>query len=532
APAVRSGQSIAYDSARGRMVMFGGWNAATSPATIYGDTWELGSGIQTPAGTPGGDLQWRSPSGTLNFGSVFVGSSSQATQNYVAFRLTNTGTGPLTVNSITVTGTDFPVTNYCPNGGNPLPAGSYCMTLVVFAPTAAGTRTGSITFDYNAPGGNQTFQLQGTGVLNPTTLTLFPASGLFKGTTAVVAALASNGSGLASEPVAFTLPNGATATIQTDAQGRAIWSGVSLTGIHAGSYPTGIQASFAGTQAYAASSGSAALTIVQPVTSTYTGEFYVADTTTVRVAVKVDQRTPASDPQFIDYSKTTVWARFTVVGPTSSTYLFAQVPDATNWSTTGVGMATASLPALADGGYTVVSALVDGPSFGPPSSAVASDDVRSGLVSSPTKGAYLSAGGAIATDPSANAGDKHGYFSLQMKPGKPPVGNLTYSYRVRMDVGGGNIRDVDVWVTSTSITTLSGDSATGQFAVQYVDAQFSQHYSTFEFAGGTFKLTAVDATGTSPAKLQLVLKRADGTVFHTTGGAPVPVVLGKLVSTL
>ena len=511
------------------MVMFGGWNAATSPATIYGDTWELGSGIQTPTGTSGGNLQ---QNGTLNFGNVFVGSSSQATQTYAAFRLTNTGSGPLTVNSITVTGADFPMTNYCPISGNPLPAGSSCMTLVVFAPTAAGLRTGSITFDYNAPGGNQTFQLQGTGVLNPTTLTVFPASGLFKGTTTIVAALANNGSALASQPVTFTLPNGATSTMQTNAQGLAIWSGASLNGIHAGSYPTGIQASFAGTQGYAASSGSAALTIVQPVTTTYTSEFYVADTATGHVTVKVDQRTPVSDPQFIDYSKTTVWARFTVVGPSSTSTFTAQVVDASNWSTTGLGVATASLPALADGGYTVVAALVDGPSIVPPSSAVASDDARTGLVSSPTKGGYLSAGGAIATDPSANTGDKHGYFSLQMKPGKPPVGNLIYSYRVRMDVGGGDLRDVDVWVTSTSTTTLTGDAATGQFAVQYVDAQTGQRYSAFEFTGGTFKLTVADATGTSPAKLQLVLKRADGTVFHTTGGAPVPVVLGKLVSTL
>jgi hypothetical protein len=247
----------------------------------------------------------------------------------------------------------------------------------------------------------------------------------------------------------------------------------------------------------------------------------------------VDQRTPASDPQFIDYAQTPVWTRFTVVGAGASSDFWAQVTDASNWSTTGLGMATASLPVLADGGYTVVAALVDGPSSTSPSSAVSSDDTRTGLVSSPTKGGYLSGAGAIATDPSTNTGDRHGYFSLQMmKPGKSPTGNLVYSYRVRMDVGGGNLRDVDVWVTSTSITTLNGDSATGQFVVEYVDALTGQRYTMFEFSGGTFNLNFVNATGNSLAKFGLVLKRPDGTVFHSTGSAPAPVVLGRLVSTL
>src|SRR5207302_1655087 len=131
-----------------------------------------------------------------------------------------------------------------------------------------------------------------------------------------------------------------------------------------------------------------------------------------------------------------------------------------------------------------------------------------------------------------NTADSHGYFSLQMKPGKPPLGSLVYSYRVRMDVGDGNVRDVDVWVTSTSITTLSGVAATGQFAVEYVDSLTGQRYTTFEFSSGTYKLNVANAAGNSPAKFGLVLKRPDGTVFHSTGSVPSPVVLGRLVSTL
>ncbi len=528
APPIRAGQSMAYDATRGRIVVFGGWNAATSPATFYGDTWELGSGIQTPPGTPSATLNVFG-FGT-NFGNVNVGSTANGV---AAFMLSSTGTGPLAVNSIALTGpSDFALSTDCPMNGNPLPAGSYCMAIVSFTPTAGGTRTASIAFSYSAPGGNQTFQLQGTGVVHPTTLTVFPAMSVFNGGSNISASLQADGKPFAGQPVTLTLPNGRSITTSTDSFGAAFWFGVSFAGIHAGTYPTGIQASFAGSPAYAPSSATAALVISQPVTTIYTGEFYVADTTAGHITVKVDQRTSASDPQFIDYSKIAVWARFTVIGPASSADFYAQVTDAPDWSTTGLGTATTSLTALADSAYTVVVTLVDGSGSTTLSNAVTSDDTRTGLVSSPTKGGYLSGGGAIATDPSTNTGDRHGYFSLQMRPGKPPIGSLVYSYRVRMDVGGGNLRDVDVWATSTSITTLSGVSATGQFAVEYVDALTGQRYTTIEFSGGTFKLNVVGATDTSPAKFGLVLKHADGTLFHSTGSEPVPVVLGRLVSTL
>jgi hypothetical protein len=528
APRIRSGQSMAYDATRGRMVVFGGWNAATSPATIYGDTWEFGNGLQTPPGTPSATLNVFGL-GT-NFGSVNVGSTANGV---AAFMLSSTGTGPLAVNSIALTGpSDFALSTDCPMNGDPLSAGSYCMAIVSFTPTADGTRTASIAFIYNAPGGNQTFQLQGTGVVHPTSLTVSPATAVFNGGAIISASLQVDGKPFAGQPVTLSLLNGPGTTTQTDSSGVAVWFGVSFAGIHAGSYPTGIRASFAGSPAYAPSSATAALVITQPVMTAYTGEFYIPDTTAGHITVQVDQRTPASDQQFIDYANTAVWARFTVIGPASSADFYAKVTDAPSWSTTGIGVATASLPALADGGYTVVAALVDGPSSTSPSSVVSSDDTRTALVSSPTKGGYVSGGGAIATDPSTNTGDRHGYFSLQMKPGKLPVGNLVYSYRVRMDVGGGNLRDVDVWVTSTSITTLNGNSATGQFVVEYIDALTGQRYTTFEFSGGTFKLSFVNATGNSPAKFGLILKRPDGTLFHSTGSAPAPVVLGRLVSTL
>jgi hypothetical protein len=210
---------------------------------------------------------------------------------------------------------------------------------------------------------------------------------------------------------------------------------------------------------------------------------------------------------------------------------------------TGLGTAASALASLPDGAYTVIATLVDGMGSAIPSIIVAGDEVRIGLVSSPTKGGYLSGGGAIASDPSANTTDRHGYASFQMKPGSVVQGNLVYVYRVRMDVGGGSLRDVDVWVSSSDVATLSGNSssanATGHFSVAFVDAQSGQRYSVFGFTGGTFKLTATNATAGSQAGFALVLKHPDGTLFHASapvnagGNAPLaPFVLGSIISNL
>jgi len=529
APAIRSGQAIAYDQARGRLVVFGGWNAAASPVAIYGDTWELGNEIQTPPGTQNATLDISGLG--LNFGSVNVGSTSNGG---AAFRLTSTGTGPLTVNSITVTGSDFPMTTDCPVGGNLLPAGSYCETVVFFTPTAAGTRTGSISFSFNAPGGDQTFQLQGTGVVIPTSLTVYPVTAMFNSGATISASLQANGSPFAGQSLTLTLPNGGSVTTATDSSGVAVWFGVSFAGIHAGTYPTGLQVSYAGKPGYSASSASAQLILTQPVSIAYNGDFFITDSSGVSLSATVDQRTPASDTQFIDYASNSVWARFTVTGATTTSNYYARVNDASTWSSSGLGVASLLTPSLTDGAYTVTVTLVDAQGSTNLSTAVTGDDGRVGVVSSPSKGGFVSAGGAIASDPSANAGDTHGYFAVQMKPGSTPTGNLVYVYRVRMDVGGGNVRDVDVWVVSTDVTSLTGNSSTaaasGHFNVEYVDAQTGQRYTSLEFSGGTYRLSVANATNKAPAGFGLVLTRPDGTTFHTTGSTSTDAVVSGTVN--
>jgi hypothetical protein len=94
-----------------------------------------------------------------------------------------------------------------------------------------------------------------------TTLTVDPASGTFGGTTNLSATLTSNGTPLANEPVAFKLNGTSVGSPQTNSSGVATLTGVSLTGIAAGTYPTGVGASFAGDTGLGSSTGSGALTV-------------------------------------------------------------------------------------------------------------------------------------------------------------------------------------------------------------------------------------------------------------------------------
>ena len=72
--------------------------------------------------------------------------------------LNSTGTAALAVSSVTVVG-DFSESN---SRGSQVPAGQGCIIAIVFAPSAAGTRTGTLTIVDNASGSPQTVGLTGT----------------------------------------------------------------------------------------------------------------------------------------------------------------------------------------------------------------------------------------------------------------------------------------------------------------------------------------------------------------------------------
>jgi|GEM_PF-790024 len=118
------------------------------------------------------------PSGgaAYSFGNQLIGTSSTP----VDFTLSNTGGITLIINSITTTG------NYAINGGLPssITAGGNAQVNVVFTPTAAGTRTGTLVISTNV--GTYTVNLTGNGTTpTPTISSLNPSSGPV-GTTVVI----------------------------------------------------------------------------------------------------------------------------------------------------------------------------------------------------------------------------------------------------------------------------------------------------------------------------------------------------------
>jgi uncharacterized repeat protein (TIGR01451 family) len=93
------------------------------------------------------------------------------------------------------------------------------------------------------------------------TLTAAPATGTYGGTVNLSATLTDGTNGVNGKSIAFTLNGNSVGSGTTDASGVATVSNISLSGINAGSYPTGVGASFAGDSGYTSSTSTAALTV-------------------------------------------------------------------------------------------------------------------------------------------------------------------------------------------------------------------------------------------------------------------------------
>ncbi len=98
-------------------------------------------------------------------------------------------------------------------------------------------------------------------VISPTTLTVDAVTATYGNTAGLSATLTSGASGVNGQTIAFTVNGIPAGMAVTDASGLATIANYDLAGINAGTYATGIQASFAGNASYQASSGSAVLTI-------------------------------------------------------------------------------------------------------------------------------------------------------------------------------------------------------------------------------------------------------------------------------
>jgi hypothetical protein len=107
---------------------------------------------------------------SLTFPNTIVGTASAAQ----TLKLTNIGTGPLTISSISLFG-DFAQTNNCPISPASLTAGANCTFSVAFTPRLISPESGSISIVDDSSVSPATIGLNGTGVasavsLSPSTL--------------------------------------------------------------------------------------------------------------------------------------------------------------------------------------------------------------------------------------------------------------------------------------------------------------------------------------------------------------------------
>jgi hypothetical protein len=201
-------------------------NAPGSPASVA----LSGTGIQGQLGA--------TPS-SVNFGSVNVGSSGSQT-----ITLKNSGTASLTVSQATASGTGFSVSGITTPMN--LGAGQSTSFTAKFAPSSAGSVSGSVSIVNNGPNSPITVSLSGSGTATAPQLTISPASVSY-GSVAV-------GS---SAPQTITLTNSGNATL-TVTQATVSGVGFSMSGatmpmnIGAGSNAS-FTATFAPTSAGAAS---------------------------------------------------------------------------------------------------------------------------------------------------------------------------------------------------------------------------------------------------------------------------------------
>jgi hypothetical protein len=95
----------------------------------------------------------------LNYGQQKIGVGSKPR----AVRLSNSGSAPLTISGVVLTG-DYSQTNNCPLAPTTLAEGAKCTFHVTFTPTKPGVRKGHLIIKDNASANPQTIDLTGVGV--------------------------------------------------------------------------------------------------------------------------------------------------------------------------------------------------------------------------------------------------------------------------------------------------------------------------------------------------------------------------------
>ncbi len=120
--------------------------------------------------------------------------------------VTNAGSAPLSISSITITGTnsgDFAQTSNCPVSPATLATGGNCTVSVTFTPSATDTRTASLIITDDAAGSPHQVTITGTGATPAPAVTLSPTSLTFAAETV----------GSTSAPQTVTLTNSGSAAL-------------------------------------------------------------------------------------------------------------------------------------------------------------------------------------------------------------------------------------------------------------------------------------------------------------------------------
>jgi hypothetical protein len=139
-----------------------------------------------------------SPAVTLSPASLKFTALAGSTSAAKVVKLTNSGTGPLTISSIAASG-DYAETDNCVSG-SPLAAGASCNINVTFSPTVTGSIAGAISIaDNGVNGAPHRIALSGSGQL---TIAVLPPTIVFPTTTV----------GSTSSPMTVTVTNNAGTT--------------------------------------------------------------------------------------------------------------------------------------------------------------------------------------------------------------------------------------------------------------------------------------------------------------------------------
>jgi hypothetical protein len=190
-----------------------------------------------------------------------------------------------------------------------------------------------------------------------TVLGVAPATGTYGGTVNLSATLTASAVAVSGKSISFALNGNPVGSAVTNGAGVASLSNVSLAGINAGTYPTGVGASFAGDVGYGAASGTAALTVNQATTTT---------------ALTSDIN-PSTLGQSVTFTATVSSAAGT---PTGSVDFKEGAATLGSGTLNGSGVATFSTSSLSAGSHDIKAVYVGDTNFGGSTSGTLTQQVN------------------------------------------------------------------------------------------------------------------------------------------------------------